>query len=69
MAASLWRKIETPSIPTNDIARNHEFGLLTLHTSRQNRKTEGLYIATLFDQGERLSKELWVGHEWKPKLW
>ena len=23
----------------------------------------------LFDEGNKLSKEVWVGQEWKPKLW
>jgi hypothetical protein len=27
-----WPKVERPSIYTNQIARNQEFGLLTLHT-------------------------------------
>jgi hypothetical protein len=26
-------------------------------------------MALLFDQGDELSKEVWVGQEWKPKLW
>jgi hypothetical protein len=28
----LWLKVERPSIPTNQITRNQEFGLSTLHT-------------------------------------
>ena len=26
-------------------------------------------MTILFHQGNRLSKEVWVGWEWKPKLW
>jgi hypothetical protein len=29
---TLWLKVERPSIPTNQITRNQEFGLLTFHT-------------------------------------
>jgi hypothetical protein len=28
-----------------------------------------LHIVILFEEGDGLSKEVWVGREWKPKLW
>ena len=68
----LWPKIEMTSIPTNEIARNKEFGLSTLHTTCQNPKTKAFqnaYIALLFNQDDGLSKEVWVKQEWKSKLW
>ena len=53
------------------IARNQEFGLSTLHTKGQSQglALQNAYMATLFDQGDGLLKEVWVGQEWKPKLW
>ncbi len=56
---TLWPKVERPLISTNQIARNHGFGLSTLHTRGQSPKAVALqnaYMATLFDQGEGLSK-------------
>jgi hypothetical protein len=52
--------------------RNQVFGLSTLHTRGQSPKVVPLqhaYMAVFFDQGEGLSKEVWVAQEWKPKLW
>ena len=57
---------------TNQIARNEEFSLSTLHTRGQSPKAitlQNAYMAILFDQGDGLSKEVWVGQEWKSKLW
>ena len=62
-------KVKRPSIFTDQIARNHEIGLSTLHTRRQVPKTvaiQNAYVAILFDQGDGLSKEVRVGWEWKP---
>ena len=54
---TLWPKVERPSVSTNQIARNHGFGLSTLHTRGQSPKAVDLqnaYMATLFDQGDGL---------------
>ena len=44
----------------------------TLHTKGQSPKAivlQNAYMTILFDQGNGLSKEVWVGQEWKPKMW
>ena len=49
-----------------------EFNLLTLDTRGQSPKPAALqnaYVAILFNQGDGLPKEVWVCHEWEPKLW
>jgi len=54
------------SISTNEITRNHEFGLLTPHTRGQSPKAVILHGNTFdpsFDQNNILSKEVWVGQE------
>jgi hypothetical protein len=71
---TLWPKVERPSISTNLVARNQEFSLSTLHTKGESPKPKAVtmfnaYMAILFDKGNELSKEVWVEHEWKPKLW
>jgi hypothetical protein len=63
---TLWPKVERLSISTNKIARNQEFSLSTLHTRGQSPKAIALqnaYMAILSNQGDKLSKEVWVGHE------
>jgi hypothetical protein len=65
-------RVERPLISTNQIARNHELGLSSLHTRGQSPKAVALqnaYMAIFFDQRGILLKEVWVGQEWKPKLW
>ena len=67
----IWPKVERPSIPTNQIARNLDLGLSTQRTTSQSPKAatvQNAYTAILFEQGDRLSKKVWVGEEWKPKL-
>jgi hypothetical protein len=49
------------SISTNQSARNHEFGLSTLHTRGQSPKAIALqnaYMAILFIQYDELLKEV-----------
>jgi hypothetical protein len=58
---TLWPKVKRPSIFTNQIARNQEFGLSTLHTRGQSPKVitlQNVYMTILFDQGNGLSKEV-----------
>jgi hypothetical protein len=58
-------------ISTNQIARNQEFSLSTLHTQSQSPKAitfPNAYMAVRFDQDDKLSKEVRVRQEWKPKL-
>jgi hypothetical protein len=54
---TLWPKVERPSISTNQIARNHEFSLLTFHIGAKAVALQNAYMATLLDQGVSLSKE------------
>ena len=63
------------SLTTNEIARNREFSLLTLHIHRfvrgQSLKVvtlQNAYMAILFDKGKGLSKEVRVRQEWKPEV-
>jgi hypothetical protein len=59
---TLWPKVKRPLIFTNQIARNQEFGLSTLHTRSQSPKVVALqnaYMAILFDEGDGLSKKGW----------
>jgi hypothetical protein len=61
---TLWLKFERLLIFTNQIARNQEFILSTLHTRGQSSKVvafQNAYMAILFDQDDGLSKEVWVG--------
>ena len=56
---TLWPKVERPSIFTNQIARNHGFGLSTLHSRGQSPTAvtlQNAYVAVLFDQGDGLLK-------------
>jgi hypothetical protein len=58
---TLWPKVERPSISRNEIARNQESSLSTLHTRVMIPKAVALqnaYKAILFDQGGILSKEV-----------
>ena len=67
-----WQQVERLLIFTNLMTRNQEFGLSTLHTRGQSLKAIAIYNAymvVLFDQGDKLLKEVWVGHDWKPKPW
>ena len=69
---TLWPKVERPSVSTNQISRNQEFGLSTLHTRGQSPKSVALFLPTwqhFFDQSDGLSKGVWVVQEWKPKVW
>ena len=69
---TLWPKVERPSISTNQISRNQEFGLSTLHTRGRSPKSVALFLPTwqhFFDQSDGLSKGVWVVQEWKPKVW
>jgi hypothetical protein len=55
----------------NQIARNQEFNLSILYTRGQSPKVvalQNVHMVVLFDQGNILSKEVWVRHAWKPKL-
>jgi hypothetical protein len=54
---------------TNHIARNQEFGLSTLHTKAKVQRLSQFKMLTFFYEDEGLSKKVWVGREWKPKLW
>jgi hypothetical protein len=68
----LWPEVERPSFSTNQIARNQDYGLSTLHIRGQSPKAvafQNARMAIFFDQGDGLLKEAWVGQEWKPKLW
>ena len=63
---TLWPKVERPSISTNQIVRNRAFNLSTLHTKGQCPKVVALqnaYMTILFDQGDGLLKEGWVGQK------
>jgi hypothetical protein len=42
---------------TNQVARNQEFGLLTLHTMAK------VHMLLQFQEGDGLSKEVWVRRE------
>ena len=66
---TLWPKVERPSISTNQIARHQEFGLSTLRTKVKVQKPSQFKMLTFWRRGDNLSKEVWVGREWKPKLW
>ena len=70
---TLWLNIKKPSISTNQIARNQEFGMSTLHTKGQTPKAVVLQNAYMAfkkkNQGDGLSNEVWIGQEWKPRLW
>ena len=69
---TLWPKFKRPSISTNQIARNQELGLSSLHIRGQSPKVIALwnaYMALLFDQCDGLSKGVWDIQEWKTKLW
>ena len=69
---TLWPKVERPSVSTNQISRNQEFGLSTLHTRGRSPKSVALFLPTwqhFFDQSDGLSKGVWVVQEWKPKVW
>jgi hypothetical protein len=70
---TLWLKVERPLISTNQIAGNQGYGFSTLHTRGQRPKVvtfQNTYMAGHFDdKGDGLSKEVWVGQEWRPKLW
>ena len=49
---------------TNQSAWLQEFDLSILHATNQSSKAVALhnaYMVVLFDQGDELSKELWVG--------
>jgi hypothetical protein len=65
---TLWPKIKWLSISINQIARNQEFSLSTLHTMAKVQRPPKFKIL-LFEEGDGLSKKVWVGREWKPKLW
>jgi hypothetical protein len=65
---TLWPKVERPLIFTSHIARNQEFGLSTLHTMAKVQRPSQLKWL-LFEEGDGLSKEVWVRRKWKPKLW
>jgi hypothetical protein len=43
-----WLKVERPSIPTNHIARNQEFGLSTLHTMAKVQRPSQFKIITFW---------------------
>jgi hypothetical protein len=63
---TLWPKVKRPSNSTNQIARNQDLGLSTLHTRGQSPKAVSLqnaYMEILLDVGNGLSKEVWVEHE------
>jgi hypothetical protein len=62
---TLWQKVEMPSISTNHIARNQEFGLSTLHTKAKVQSPSQFNIIS-FWRSYKLSKELRVGWEWQP---
>ena len=52
---------QRPLICTNQMTRKHVFGLLTLHTRGQNPEAvvlQNAYMTILFDQGDKLSKEV-----------
>ena len=69
---TLWPKVERPSVSTNQISRNQEFGLSTLHTRGRSPKSVAFFLPTwqhFFDQSDGLSKGVWVVQEWKPKVW
>jgi hypothetical protein len=51
-----------------ELGRNQEFGLSTLHTMAKVQRPSHFEMIT-FEEGDKLSKEVWVGREWKPKLW
>ena len=61
-------EVERLSIFTNQRARNQEFGFSNLHTKAKVPRLSQLKCL-LFDKGDGLSKEDWVGQEWKPKPW
>jgi hypothetical protein len=65
---TLWQKVERLLISTNHVARHQEFGLSALHTKAKVQRPTQFKIQ-LFDEGDELSKEVWVGQEWKLKLW
>jgi hypothetical protein len=65
---TVWLKVERPSISTNHIARNQEFNFSTLHTKAKVQRP-WQFNMELFEEGDGLLKEVWVGREWKPKLW
>jgi hypothetical protein len=59
---------------TDQIARNQEFWPLDPSHWRPKSKgkvvaLQNVYMVVLFDQGHKLSKEVWVNQEWKPKQW
>jgi hypothetical protein len=52
--------------------KNQGVGLSTLHIRGQSPKVVALqngHMTIFVYQGKKLSKEVWVGHERKPKLW
>jgi hypothetical protein len=59
---TLRPKVERPSISTNEIARNQEFGLSTLHTMAKVQRPPKFKIL-LLEENDRLSKKVWVGRE------
>jgi hypothetical protein len=65
---TLWPKAERLSIPTNQIARNQEFSLSTLHTRGQSPKVVALQNAymgnTFLPRRRTLEGSLgWIGME------